>query len=42
MRKVGDGEEEGEKNGENSSPLTLLPFDRLNGDHLQCQPLVPA
>ena len=23
-----------EKNGENSGPLTLLPFDRLNGDRL--------
>ena len=37
MRKVDDGEKrkKREKNGENSSPLTSLPVDRLNGDRLQ-------
>ena len=33
MRKSCDGEVE-EKNGENSSPLTSLPIDRLNGNQL--------
>ena len=30
-----EGEEEAEKNGENSGPLTSLPFNCLNGDRLQ-------
>ena len=30
-----------EDNYENSGPLTSLPVDRLNGDQLEWQPLVP-
>ena len=45
MRNGCDGKEEEEveveKNGENSGPLSLLPVDRLNGNRLQRQPLVP-
>ena len=39
MRKGCDGEwgEKKEKNGENSSPQTLLPFNRLTGNQLQCR-----
>ena len=40
IRKGCDKEEEKwkrEKNGEKSSPLTLLPVDNLNGDGLQCR-----
>ena len=34
-------EVEVEKNVENSGPLSLLPVDRMNGNRLQCQPLIP-
>ena len=33
--------EEVETNGENHSPLSLLPVSHLNGDRLQCRLLVP-